>query len=43
MELTTPVHLYGHVSLAEALTPDVLLGYARQATGEKYLIDPSCG
>jgi len=28
------------VSLAEALDPDVLAAYARQATGEKYLITP---
>jgi NADPH2:quinone reductase len=30
-----------HVSLVEALTPDVLHGYAKQATGEKYLITPN--
>ena len=29
------------ISLAEALNPDVLRAYARRATGEKYLIDPS--
>ncbi|MDQ1458747.1 MAG: NADPH:quinone reductase [Actinomycetota bacterium] len=28
------------VSLAEALQPDVFIAYARQATGEKYLINP---
>ena len=29
------------ISLVEALTPDVLAGYARQATGEKYLVTPN--
>jgi NADPH2:quinone reductase len=29
------------ISLAEALRPEVLQDYARQATGEKYLINPS--
>ena len=31
------------VSLAQALKPDVVLGYARRATGGKYLVDPSRG
>ena len=31
------------VSLAEALRPDEIAVYGRQATGEKYLIDPSRG
>ena len=30
-----------HISLVEALSADALLGYARQATGEKYLITPN--
>ena len=30
-----------HISLVEALSADALLGYARQATGEKYLINPN--
>ena len=30
-----------HISLAEALSPDALHGYAKQATGEKYLITPN--
>jgi NADPH2:quinone reductase len=30
-----------HISLVEALSPDALAGYARQATGEKYLITPN--
>lgn len=31
------------IGLAEALQPDVLRGYERKATGEKYLIDPTRG
>ncbi|HRH85814.1 MAG TPA: zinc-binding dehydrogenase [Rubrivivax sp.] len=31
------------VSLAEALTPEAIAVYARRATGEKFLIDPSRG
>jgi NADPH2:quinone reductase len=31
------------VSLAQALQPDEIAVYGRQATGEKYLIDPSLG
>ena len=31
------------IGLAEALDPDVLRGYERKATGEKYLIDPTRG
>jgi NADPH:quinone reductase len=31
------------IGLAEALNPDVLRGYERKATGEKYLIDPTRG
>ncbi|WP_448663751.1 NADH oxidase [Sphingomonas sp. CJ20] len=31
------------IGLAEALEPDVLRGYERKATGEKYLIDPTHG
>lgn len=31
----------GELSLAEALRPEIIAVYAKQATGEKYLIDPS--
>lgn len=31
------------IGLAEALNPEVLRGYERKATGEKYLIDPTRG
>lgn len=34
-------HYTRHVSLAEVLHRDVMIGYHRQATGEKYLIDPT--
>jgi NADPH2:quinone reductase len=42
-EITTTFasHYTRHVSLVEALSPDVLHGYAKQATGEKYLITPN--
>lgn len=30
-----------HISLAEVLDRDVMIGYHRQATGEKYLINPT--
>ena len=33
--------LHTEMSLAEALTPDALAAYARQATGEKYLVTPN--
>ncbi len=36
-------HYTRTVSLAEALTPQAVAAYARRATGEKFLIDPSRG
>lgn len=44
-ELTTTFasHYTRTISLSEALDPDVLRGYERKATGEKYLIDPTRG
>jgi NADPH:quinone reductase-like Zn-dependent oxidoreductase len=36
-------HYTREVSLAEALRPEALAEYGRQATGEKYLVDPSRG
>ncbi|CAM3196721.1 Enoyl reductase (ER) domain-containing protein [Sphingomonas antarctica] len=44
-ELTTTFasHYSRVIGLAEALDPDVLRGYERKATGEKYLIDPTRG
>ena len=42
-ELTTTFasHYTATIGLAEVLSPDVIAAYARRATGEKYLIDPS--
>jgi NADPH-dependent curcumin reductase CurA len=42
-ELTTTFasHYTSVISLAEALSPDIVRGYVKKATGEKYLIDPS--
>jgi NADPH:quinone reductase-like Zn-dependent oxidoreductase len=42
-ELTTTFasHYTSTISLREALDPEIVRGYARKATGEKYLIDPS--
>ena len=44
-ELTTTFASYytRTIGLAEALDPEVLRGYERKATGEKYLIDPKRG
>ena len=44
-ELTTTFasHYTRTIGLAEALDPDVLRGYERKATAEKYLIDPTRG
>ena len=42
-ELTTTFasHYSATISLRDAIKPDVILRYAKRATGEKYLIDPS--
>ena len=42
-ELTTTFasHYTATISLADALNPDTIAAYARRATGEKYLIDPT--
>jgi len=44
-ELTTTFasHYTRTIGLAEALDPEILRGYERKATGEKYLIDPTRG
>ena len=44
-ELTTTFasHYTSEISLAEALQPDTIAAYARKATGEKFLINPSKG
>jgi NADPH:quinone reductase-like Zn-dependent oxidoreductase len=41
---TTFASHYSHtISLSDALKPEVVAGYNKKATGEKYLIDPSLG
>jgi NADPH2:quinone reductase len=41
---TTFASHYSHeISLAEVLNPEIMAGYNRRATGEKYLINPSKG
>jgi NADPH2:quinone reductase len=42
-ELTTTFasHYTAEISLAEALSPDVIAAYSKRATGEKYLITPN--
>jgi NADPH:quinone reductase-like Zn-dependent oxidoreductase len=42
-ELTTTFasHYTATISLADALKPETVMAYAKKATGEKYLIDPS--
>jgi NADPH2:quinone reductase len=44
-ELTTTFasHYTSEISLAEALQPETIAAYARKATGEKFLINPSKG
>jgi len=44
-EVTTTFasHYTQEVSLADALQPEVVAAYAKQATGEKYLVVPSAG
>jgi NADPH2:quinone reductase len=33
-------HYTQEISLAEMLQPEIIRGYAKQATGEKYLVNP---
>lgn len=44
-ELTTTFasHFTEEISLAEALKPEIVAAYAKRATGQKYLINPSKG
>ena len=41
-EITTTFasHYTQEISLEEMLQPDIIRGYAKQATGEKYLVNP---
>lgn len=41
IKTTFASHFTREISLAEALDPEVMAAYARQATGEKYLINPT--
>jgi hypothetical protein len=41
LKTTFASHYSRVVSLAEALDPQVIAIYAKRATGEKFLIDPS--
>jgi NADPH:quinone reductase-like Zn-dependent oxidoreductase len=41
LKTTFASHYTATISLAEALDPTVVAAYAKKATGEKYLIDPS--
>ena len=43
LKTTFASHYAATISLADALKPDVIAAYAKRATGEKYLIDPSLG
>jgi NADPH2:quinone reductase len=43
LKTTFASHYSREISLAEALQEDMILGYWKRATGEKYLIDPSRG
>ena len=43
LKTTFASHYTKEVSLAEALSLDALTVYGKQATGEKYLINPSKG
>jgi hypothetical protein len=41
LKTTFASHYTATISLAEVLDPAVVAAYAKKATGEKYLIDPS--
>ena len=41
IDTTFASHYSARVGLAEALTPEAMAVYGRQATGEKYLIEPA--
>ena len=43
LKTTFASHYTQEISLTEALRPDVMAGYAKKATGEKYLINPNKG
>ena len=43
LKTTFASHYSQEISLAEALQPDMVAGYSKRATGEKYLINPAKG
>jgi NADPH:quinone reductase-like Zn-dependent oxidoreductase len=43
LKTTFASHYTREISLAEALQPEIIAGYAKRATGEKYLINPNKG
>jgi NADPH2:quinone reductase len=43
LKTTFASHYSQEISLAEALQPDIIAGYSKRATGEKYLINPAKG
>ena len=43
IKTTFASHYIQEVSLAEMLTPDAIAVYGKQATGEKFLINPNKG
>ena len=43
IKTTFASHYSREVSLAEMLTPDAMIVYGKQATGEKFLINPNKG
>lgn len=43
LKTTFASHYTQEVSLAEVLQPDIVVAYAKRATGEKYLVNPSKG
>jgi NADPH2:quinone reductase len=43
IKTTFASHYSAEISLAEALRPDIIAGYGKRATGQKYLINPNKG
>jgi hypothetical protein len=43
LKTTFASHYTAEISLAEALSPEVIAGYQRKGTGSKYLINPAKG
>lgn len=41
LKTTFASHYTAEISLAEALQPEIIVGYSKKATGEKYLVNPA--